>query len=278
MYVDLSKPRERRVTCIAQLSDIHVRPHGVLYEDAVDSNAMFLAAVNSLNRVRPEPDLIVISGDLTDEGTEDEYRKLRELLAGISRPFVVIPGNHDNRDRLRTAFPDHEWLPTTGPLSFALDVGDVRLVALDTSVPGLHHGELDVESLAWLDTELAEHRGQAVVIVMHHPPFMTGIPYLDIYGLRNADAFATVLSRHNNVDRILAGHVHRSMQTRLGSVPVITCPSTATQIALRVEAHAQPASFLEPPAYMLHRWTGRNQPAVSHLCYVGRFQGPLPFA
>lgn len=191
---------------------------------------------------------------------------------------MVLPGNHDDRGNLRAAFPDHTWLPNEDALSFALDVGELRLVALDTSVPGLHHGELDAKTLTWLDTELTEHRDRTVVIVMHHPPFMTGIPYLDIYGLRNADAFATVLARHNNVDRILAGHVHRSMQTRLGHVPVLTCPSTTTQIALRVEADAQPASFLEPPAYMLHRWTGGGQPAVSHLCYVERFEGPLPFA
>lgn len=266
------------MTVIAQLSDIHVRPHGVLYQDAVDSNVMFSAAVDSLNRIRPEPDLVVISGDLTDEGTEGEYRKLRELLVELRRPFVVLPGNHDDRGNLRAAFPDHAWLPDEGALSFALDVGELRVVALDTSVPGLHHGELDAETLAWLDTELAEHRNRTVVIVMHHPPFMTGIPYLDIYGLRNAEAFAAVLARHSNVDRILAGHVHRSMQTRLGRVPVLTCPSTTTQIALRVEADAQPASFLEPPAYMLHRWTGRGQPAVSHLCYVGHFEGPFPFA
>jgi Icc protein len=68
------------------------------------------------------------------------------------------------------------------------------------------------------------------------------------------------------------------MQTRLGSVPVLTCPSTTTQIALRIEADAQPASFPEPPAYMLHRWTGRGRPAVSHMCYVGHFEGWLPFA
>ncbi|MDI7047989.1 metallophosphoesterase, partial [Escherichia coli] len=71
------------MTVIAQVSDIHVRPHGILYQDAVDSNAMFSAAVDSLNRIQPEPDLVVISGDLTDYGTEDEYQKLRELLAGL---------------------------------------------------------------------------------------------------------------------------------------------------------------------------------------------------
>ncbi len=97
---------------------------------------MFSAAVDSLNRIRPEPDLIVISGDLTDEGTEDEYQKLRELLVELRRPFVVLPGNHDDRGNLRAAFSDHAWLPNEGALSFALDVGELRLVALDTSVPG----------------------------------------------------------------------------------------------------------------------------------------------
>lgn len=69
------------MTVIAQLSDIHVRPHGVLYQDAVDSNVMFSAAVDSLNRIRPEPDLVVISGDLTDEGTEDEYQNFANCLS-----------------------------------------------------------------------------------------------------------------------------------------------------------------------------------------------------
>ncbi|WP_321948432.1 phosphodiesterase [Paraburkholderia sp. J10-1] len=266
------------MTVIAQVSDIHVRSHGALYQDAVDSNAMFSAAVDSLNRVRPKPDLVVISGDLTDEGTAAEYLKLRELLGALKHPFVVLPGNHDNRDRLRAAFSDHAWLPKEGTLSFAIDVGELRLVALDTSVPGLHHGELDANTLTWLDTELSRHRDRPVVVVMHHPPFMTGIPYLDVYGLRSTDALAKVLARHDNVDRILAGHVHRSMQTRLGNVPVLTCPSTTTQIALRVEADAEPASYLEPPAYLLHRWAGHSQPAVSHLCYIGLFEGPLPFA
>lgn len=92
------------MTVIAQVSDIHVRPHGILYQDAVDSNAMFSAAVDSLNRIQPEPDLVVISGDLTDNGTEDEYQKLRELLAGLKRPFVVLPGNHDDRGNLGPRF------------------------------------------------------------------------------------------------------------------------------------------------------------------------------
>ena len=266
------------MTVIAQLSDIHVRPRGMLYQDLVDSNAMFARAIETLNRLHPVPDLVLITGDLTDEGSPEEYEALRELLAPLKHAFAVMPGNHDDRGHLRAAFDDHLWLPAEGELHFGIDVDAVRILALDTSLPGLHHGELSHASLTWLERELAGNLHRPVVIAMHHPPFITGIPYLDQYGLRNVGAFAELVSRYGNIDRIVAGHVHRSMQTRVGSVPVLTCPSTTTQIALRVEPDAEPASYLEPPAFMLHRWAGPAGSAVSHLCYIGRFEGPLPFA
>ena len=266
------------MTVIAQLSDIHVRPRGVLYQGLVDSNAMFARAIAALNRLNPVPDLVLITGDLTDEGSPEEYEALCELLAPLKHPFAVMPGNHDERDHLRRAFADHPWLPHEGELLYAIDVGVVRVLALDTTVPGLHHGALSPASLIWLERELAMNVERPVVIAMHHPPFSTGIPYLDLYGLRDVDAFVDVVSRYDHIDRIVAGHVHRSMQTRVGRVPVLTCPSTTTQIALRVEPDAEPASYLEPPAFMLHRWGEHPRCAVSHLCYIGTFEGPLPFA
>jgi len=172
------------MTCIAQISDIHVRPKGSLYQDMVDSNAMLARAIAALNDVRPAPDLVIITGDLVDEGGPAEYAMVRELLAALTLPYIVMPGNHDNRDHLREAFADHPWLPRSGPLHFARDVGVVRLIALDTSVPDEHHGELNRGDLAWLDAQLSACRDRTAVIAMHHPPFVTGIPYLDLYGLR----------------------------------------------------------------------------------------------
>ena len=266
------------MTVIAQVSDIHVRPLNTLYQDLVDSNAMFARAVESLNRIDPPPDLVLISGDLTDEGTVAEYEALRELLGPLKHPFVVLPGNHDDRVNLRHAFADHPWLPREGSLSFSMDVGELRLIALDTSVPGFHHGELDSDTLSWLDAELSRYRDTRTVVAMHHPPFATGIPYLDIYGLRNTRAFADLISCHDNVDRVLAGHVHRSMHTRIGSMPVMTCPSTTTQIALRLKPDAEPASYREPPAFLVHHWANASTPGVSHLCYIGNFGEALSFA
>jgi predicted MPP superfamily phosphohydrolase len=126
------------MTVIAQLSDIHVRPRGMLYQDLVDSNAMFARAIETLNRLHPVPDLVLITGDLTDEGSPEEYEALRELLAPLKHAFAVMPGNHDDRDHLRAAFDDHLWLPAEGELHFGIDVDAVRILALDTSLPGLH--------------------------------------------------------------------------------------------------------------------------------------------
>ncbi|KWB20509.1 metallophosphatase [Burkholderia cepacia] len=265
------------MTIIAQISDVHVRPEGVLYQDVADSNAMLARAIARLNALMPRPDLVLLTGDLTDECAPEEYAMLRRLLAPLAIPFAVMPGNHDNRDNLRRAFADHPYLPTRGPLHFGLDVGAVRVIALDTSVPNLHHGEIDHDDLEWLDTELHACVGRSTMVAMHYPPFDTGIPYLDLYGLRDIDGFTATLAAHAHVDRVIAGHVHRSMQTRLGNVPVVTCPSTVTQIALRTHADAEPASYLEPPAFLLHCWR-HGKPSISHLSYVDQFDGPYPFA
>jgi len=119
---------------IAQLSDPHVRPQGVLYQGVVDSNAMFAAAIGHVNGLDPKPDLVLLSGDLVDKGEVDEYAMLRRLLAALDIPCLVIPGNHDDRDAFRRAFADHAYLPPSGPFNYVVaDRGPVRIVALDVT-------------------------------------------------------------------------------------------------------------------------------------------------
>lgn len=268
------------MTVVAQLSDVHVRPKGLLYQNLVDSNAMLVSAVEAVNRLRPAPDAVLITGDLTDDGSPEAYAMLKAILGRLEPRYLLMPGNHDDRRHLREAFPDQPWPSASGdgPLNFAFDIGAVHFLALDTTVPGFHHGELDRSTLAWLGHELGSNKGRRCVVAMHHPPFSTGIPYLDKYGLRDPAPFRDLISRHDNIDRIIAGHVHRTMQTRIGAVPVSTCPSTTTQIALRVHEDALPASYLEPAAFLLHRWAPDTGEGVTHLSYVGQFEGPFPFA
>jgi 3',5'-cyclic-AMP phosphodiesterase len=263
---------------IAQLSDPHVRPEGELYQGVVDSNAMFAAAIAQVNALDPKPDLVLLSGDLVDKGTAPEYLMLKRLLAALDTPVLVIPGNHDEREAFRGAFDDHLYLPPSGPLNYAVgDHGPVRIVAFDVTLPGLHHGAIDEEGARWLDAALSAEPRRPTIVMMHQPPFESGVPYLDAYLCRDGGRLADVVSRHPNVERIVCGHVHRFMQMRFGGTMLCTAPSTTTAIALRLWPEAEPASHREPPAMLLHHWRP-NVGLVTHFVPIGVFPGPYPFA
>jgi 3',5'-cyclic-AMP phosphodiesterase len=100
---------------------------------------------------------------------------------------------------------------------------------------------------------------------------------MDVYLCREADGLAAVLAKFDHVERVVCGHVHRSFQQLWANSLVCACPSTATQVALRLSPDAAPGSYSEPAACLLHRW----QPAsgtITHLSYIGEFAGPYSFA
>jgi 3',5'-cyclic AMP phosphodiesterase CpdA len=262
---------------IAQLSDMHVRPAGQLYQGVVDSNRMFQEAIAHLYQLDRQPDLVLLTGDLVDTGDAAEYAMVRTLLAGLDIPYLVIPGNHDEREAFRAAFADHAYLPAAGPLHYCVDSYPVRIIGLDSCVPGKHHGHIDAAGLDWLQATLAGDPGKPTVVMLHHPPFVCGIPYMDSYRYFEAAALERVLSGFGNVELVLCGHVHRPMLRRWAGSVVCACPSTTTEIALRLAPDAQPASYLGPPACMLHLWDPA-QGMLSHTSYIGAFEGPFAFA
>lgn len=261
---------------IAQLSDIHVRPRGRLYKDLVDSNRMFSDAIEHLQALDRSPDLVLITGDLVDEGHPDEYEMLSELLRPLKAPLLILPGNHDGRQALVDAFPEHKYLPASGPLHYCADDHEVRVVALDSCPPGKHHGEIDAQGLAWLHDALAANRHKPTLVLLHHPPFVSGIPYLDDYRFIDHGPLASVVGAFNNIEAVLCGHVHRPMFRRWAGTVVAACPSTATQIALQLHPKASPQSYVGPPACLLHLWDPAHG-LISHTSYIGQYPGPYPF-
>jgi 3',5'-cyclic AMP phosphodiesterase CpdA len=262
---------------IAHLSDPHLRHRGHLYHDIVDSNAMFLAAIEHLASLDPQPDLVILSGDLVDMGTEAEYAVAAEMLAMIKQPVLMIPGNHDDRERFRAGFGHDAYMAKAGPLHF--DVGDqgaLRILGLDITVPGAHHGDMDDAACLWLEARLAEAPDRPTIIVMHQPPFESGIPFIDAYCCRRGARLADIVARYPAVERVLCGHIHRFMQLRFGGTMLVTAPSTTTAIALRLAENAKPASFVEPPAMLLHHWRPQHG-LITHLVPIGSFRGPLNF-
>jgi 3',5'-cyclic-AMP phosphodiesterase len=266
-----------RAMLVAQISDLHVRPDGCLYEGEIPSNAMAMAAVNHLNSLKPRPELVLITGDIVDGGIAEEYEMSRRILAPLEIPYLVIPGNHDERSAFSRAFADHAYLPGgDGALNYSFDAGPLRFIGLDSTVPGHHHGDIDQTSLTWLEGTLAGESGRPTLIIMHHHPFASGISYLDGYRHFGAAQIAAVISAFPAVERVLCGHVHRLMTARLGNVMAMSCPSTASQIALRLAREAQPASRLEPPGCLLHLWRP-GAGLVSHLSPIGDYGPPMNF-
>ncbi|HEX3952798.1 MAG TPA: phosphodiesterase [Stellaceae bacterium] len=264
---------------IAQLSDTHIVPHGALLYGRVDTAGFLTRAVAAINQLDPLPDVTVLTGDLVDTGAPAEYANLRELLAPLRMPIFVIPGNHDARDVLRETFAGEGYFPAVGFLQFAIDGYPVRIVALDTLIPGDHRGLLCAERLDWLDRTLAAAPQQPTVVLMHHPPFATGIDFMDRYGLRGSEALAAVVARHPQVERILCGHLHRAIDRRFAGTIAGTAPSTAHQIHLNLNPEAPLRFMLEPPGYQLHLWRD-GAGLVTHTAIFGEWAGvgrPLPF-
>ncbi len=269
-------------TFLVQLTDLHIREPGRLAYGRIDTAPYLQRAVASVLRLPQRPDAVVITGDLSDFGRAAEYDHLARLLEPLDMPVYLMPGNHDDRDQLRRSFPGHAYMAqgvgSGGFVQYAVRVGPLHLLTLDTCVPGASHGALCSERLAWLEAALEECRGEPVVIALHHPPFRTLIGHMDEIGLREgAAALETLVARHPNVERLICGHLHRAIDVRFGGSIASTSPAPAHQVCLDLSPDAASAWTLEPPGFRVHAWSAADRRLVTHLAASGSFEGPFPF-
>lgn len=259
---------------LAQITDLHIVEADALINGRVNGNALLARAVAAINRLQPRPDALLITGDLTDNGRPAEYAALRQLLAPLTMPIYLIPGNHDKRTALREAFSDHDYLPASGELYYLVEhFAPLRVIALDTVLPGASHGHLSSEQLAWLDQRLAEAPSAPTVVMMHHPPFTVGMG-MDRIRCQNGDEVAAVLANYHHVERLLCGHCHRFIQRRWANTLATIMPGTAHQVGLDLLQRGEQI-VMEPAAIALHRWFDGGG-LVSHISYVDDFGGSLP--
>ncbi len=210
---------------VAQISDLHIGGDW----GGADPVAGLTRVLDAVFALPDRPDVLLVTGDLVDHGTSDEYDRVHELLSVSPVPVHVLAGNHDLREGLRARF---ELPGSTGaPVQYSADLGPVRLVALDTSIPGRAGGELDPERLAWLDGELGDAPEQPTLLAMHHPPASTGIVPWDAIGLDAGDraALEEIVRRHPQVRRVVAGHIHQPLVSTLAGRAVLAIPSTYVQ-------------------------------------------------
>ena len=253
---------------VVQMSDPHIVEEGLQLLGRIDTATMLQAAVAHVNGLDPQPDLVLLTGDLVNEGKPEEYAHLRRLLEPLRAPYHLVPGNHDLTPELRAAFPDHVHGSADGRADGVID-GPLRIVTLDSSRYPEPGGALDPEQLDWLDATLAAAPDHPTVVAVHHPPFATGIAHMDTMALDapSARGLEQVISRHQQVERVLSGHLHRMITRRFAGTVALTSPGTAHAVVLDL-GDRTPAWNREPPAILLHQWTPSGG-LVTHLEVIG---------
>lgn len=176
------------------------------------------------------PQFCLITGDLTHDSGEAGYQRLRQLLAPLTEhgiPLLVGLGNHDQRAPFRRGFLDERGQDDRR-YYYARSIGGLRVIMLDSLVPGAVHGELGQEQLAWLAAELRHNAPQGRLIALHHPVALTGVPWLADNLLRDAEAFEGVLRGHDIVG-VLTGHCHTPSAASFAGAIATTAPAVAFQ-------------------------------------------------
>ena len=206
---------------VAHLSDPHLIGGSALHYGVIDNVAHLRRTLDRLAAVRPAPQALVFTGDLADRGEPEAYATLRSIVepfaAEMGAVVVWTMGNHDEREPFARGLFDSD---DAGPQDRVHEVEGLRIVALDTSVPGHHHGDLTPDQLAWLADVLATPAEHGTLLAMHHPPLP--LPMLraaELIELQDQQALADVITG-TDVRGILAGHLHLSTWSTFAGVPV----------------------------------------------------------
>jgi Icc protein len=213
---------------VLHLSDTHFVGDGELLHERIDSDRNLKALFEGFAKSNARPEAIVFTGDLADTGRADAYRRLRDIVepaaAELGAQLIWVMGNHDERGAFRAGLLDQ---PATDlePVDRVFDVNGLRIIALDSTVPGKHHGELDDAQLEWLAAELATPAPDGTLLALHHPPVPSPLGLIALVELREQERLAEVI-RGTDVRGILGGHLHYSTHSTFAGIPVSVASAT----------------------------------------------------
>lgn len=212
---------------LVHVSDPHLLAGGAALGGRFDVDRTLARTLAAIERAADRPDAIVVTGDLADLGEPDAYRRLRAAVEPVAErlgaPVIWVAGNHDERPALREHLLGAD--PTEEPVTGVWDLNGLRVIALDSTVPGWHHGDIDPGQRAWLAEQLRTPAPHGTLLAMHHPPVPSHIPFFDILELRHQDELAEIV-RGSDVRGILAGHLHYSLHATFAGVPVSVAGAT----------------------------------------------------
>lgn len=262
---------------IAQISDTHIAgPDQKTYGIAPMAENL-VRCVEHINSLSVQPDLVLHTGDVTNDFRRDEAQRAAEILADLNCPYYLVPGNHDDRDVLWDVFGGTACKARAdGFLNYVIEDGAVRIIALDSLDVGQSGGAICSIRAAWLRDALAAGGSQPTVVFLHHPPMQCGVPESDLDGFKGADVLAEIVAAYPNIERVLCGHIHLLTHARWGGTVVTTAPSMGMQLNLDLSQSSPSTFLLSDPAYLLHHWIPVGR-LITHCIQVNDAQGPFDF-
>ena len=245
------------MTRILHITDPHVVLSPDLVANTLDTGAIFNAAITAiLDRWETfgNVDAVVVTGDVTDNGDLASYQAFRTQIKRLPAPCFIVPGNHDLREPMRTCFGDCDFMPNAGKINWAHDFPDLRLIGLDTLLPHQGGGILDDETLGFLGAQLQTAADKPILVALHHPPFQTGLKFMDRIGLQGSEHLGKVLDLAQGEVRLICGHVHSTIIGAVGGHVAIAGASLASTFLADYRDQG-PVGFAKgPTGYMIHDW------------------------
>jgi Icc protein len=222
------------MTTILQISDAHLlsQPDGML--KGVPTLQSFRLVLQRARDEVADPVRLILSGDLSHEGTVAGYELFEDLLGDWSERTLLIPGNHDDRRGMRTVF-DQVPGDADDDVWFRDELGDWLLLGLDSHVPSESYGELSEEILNQLDFWMSENPQRPTLIFLHHPPVSVNSLWLDKIGLRNPGPLEILVQRTPGVRGVFCGHIHQVFEGNFAGVPFYSVPSSSVQFVSESE-------------------------------------------
>ena len=213
---------------ILQLTDLHLMSDPAAKLRGIPTWDSFRDVIKFIRHGNGQFDAVIVTGDLAHDEQPRTYEMLRDELHDYLDVCHLLPGNHDDRQAMRNAFPALFVEPSPF-LVFSVRIGGWRVIGLDSQVPGEVHGSITTEQLGWLSGQLDTFADEPTIVFMHHPPFLVDSVWLDQIGLQSPERLIDLLSRRRNVRVICTGHVHHEFHRTVAGMECFTTPSTGVQ-------------------------------------------------
>lgn len=270
------------MTTILQISDTHIVAEGKLVSGRLETTDPLEKLVKRLSTYRAsigDIDAVLVSGDISDDGSAESYQRFKWAMSELALPTYLIPGNHDAREPMRTAFQADGYFPEQGYLNWSKQINDVQLIGLDTLIEGQGGGMLAPETLAFLTSSLEHAGGAPVLLALHHPPFKSDIKFMDDIGLKNITDLAHVLEAYSGELRLVCGHIHSLMIANVGKHIAVSAPSPCSTFDFDTRENAVVGFNLLQDGCLLHRWPSGSESGAFQTIRIGpeAGNGPYPF-